>query len=224
MPRTSRAIVANYCYHLINRGNNQQRLFHDRYDYTAFLWLIAEAHDHAPLPIIGACLMPNHVHFLVRPTDDEQVARWTHWLFTTHARRYHRKYESCGRVWQGRFKAFPIQEDTHLLTVLRYVERNALTARLAPTAEGWEWGSLNWRLRRSAPIALEAPPAALPSNWTAYVNEPQTPAEVAAIRASIDRQSPFGAADWTARIAIELGLEQTLAPLGRPRQAIVTTK
>lgn len=224
MPRTSRAIVANYCYHLINRGNNQQRLFHDRRDYTAFLWLIAEAKDHTPLPIIGACLMPNHVHFIVRPTDDEQVARWTHWLFTTHARRYHKKYQGSGRVWQGRFKAFPIQADAHLLTVLRYVERNALTARLTARAEAWEWGSLNWRSRSSAPIALEQPPLMLPSNWVAYVNEPQTPAEVAAIRVSINRQSPFGATEWAARVAVELNLEQTLAPLGRPRLPNVTTK
>lgn len=224
MPRTSRATVANYCYHLINRGNNQQRIFHDRFDYTAFMWLIAEAQDHSPLPIIGACVMPNHVHFIVQPADDDQVARWTHWLFTTHARRYHKKYKSSGRVWQGRFKAFPIQEDVHLLTVLRYVERNALTARLAARAEGWEWGSLNWRARRCAPITLQPPPALLPANWVAYVNEPQTPAEVAAIRASIDRQAPFGTADWAARTAVVLGLEQSLAPIGRPRQANVTTK
>ena len=43
MPRTSRAVVANYCYHVLNRGNNQMRLFHDRADYIAFLWLLAEA-------------------------------------------------------------------------------------------------------------------------------------------------------------------------------------
>jgi putative transposase len=224
MPRTSRAIVAHHCYHLINRGNNQQRLFHDRLDYTAFMWLMAEAQDHAPLPIVGACVMPNHVHFVVRPADDDQVARWTHWLFTTHARRYHKKYKSSGRVWQGRFKAFPIQEDRHLLTVLRYVERNALTAKLAASAEAWEWGSLNWRMRRHAPIALEGPPTPLPAHWVAYVNEAQSPAEVAAIRASIDRQAPFGEADWAARTAAELGLEQSLTPIGRPRQAIVTTK
>jgi hypothetical protein len=54
MPRTSRAIVANHYYHVINRGNDQLQRFHDRGDYSAFLWLIGEANDHAPLPIIGA--------------------------------------------------------------------------------------------------------------------------------------------------------------------------
>jgi putative transposase len=218
MPRTSRAIVADHCYHVINRGNNQLQRFHDRADYTAFLWLIAEANERIPLPIIGACIMPNHVHLVVRPKRDADVAEWTRWLFTTHARRYHKKYASSGRVWQGRYKAFVIQDDAHLLTVLRYVERNALRANLTARAETWEWGSLYWRTSASAPFALEHPPVPLPDNWRSYVNAPQTADEVEAIRACVNRQSPFGAPDWAALKAAELGLEQSLAPLGRPRK------
>ena len=111
---------------------------------------MAEAQDHVALPILGACLMPNHIHLVVRPLRDDDVARWAHWMFTTHARRYHKKYKSSGRVWQGRFKAFAIQNDRHYLTVLRYVEQNALRARLVNRAEDWEWGSLRWRSSASA--------------------------------------------------------------------------
>jgi putative transposase len=211
-------MVANHCYHVINRGNNQNPLFHDRADYIAFLWLIAEANDRVPLPIIGACLMPNHVHLLVRPQYDTEVADWTHWLFTTHARRYHKKYASSGRVWQGRFKAFVIQDDAHLLTVLRYVERNALTANLTDRAEGWEWGSLRWRTSASAPFALTESPVPLPANWVDYVNAPQTSQELEEIRNCVRRQSPFGTADWASLKAAELGIEETLAPIGRPRK------
>ncbi|MEP6936205.1 MAG: transposase, partial [Nitrospirota bacterium] len=46
------------------------------------------------------------------------------WLLTAHVRRYHTYHESSGHVWQGRFKAFPIEQDAHLLTVLRYIEGN----------------------------------------------------------------------------------------------------
>jgi len=217
VPRTSRAIVANHCYHVINRGNNQLQRFHDRADYAAFLWLIAEANDHVPLPIIGACVMPNHVHLVVRPNRDADIALWTHWLFTTHARRYHKKHLSSGRVWQGRFKAFVIQDDAHLLTVLRYVERNALSANLAARAETWEWGSLRWRTSANAPFTLAPCPVPLPENWVRYVNAPQTPGEVEAIRKCVRRQSPFGSPEWSACKAAEFGIEETLAPLGRPR-------
>src|SRR5690349_6102942 len=189
MPRTSRAIVADHCYHVINRGNNQNQLFHDRTDYAAFLWLMAEANEHVPLPIIGGCVMPNHVHMLVRPQHDTEVAEWTHWLFTTHARRYHKKYASSGRVWQGRFKAFVVQDDDHLHSVLRYVERNALRANLAGAAEAWEWGSLRWRASGNAPFVLAPCPVPLPSNWIANVNADQTPEELEEIRNCVRRQS-----------------------------------
>jgi putative transposase len=48
---------------------------------------------------------------------------------TSHVRRYHRHYRSSGHVWQGRCKAFPIEQDEHLLTVMRYVEPNPVRAK-----------------------------------------------------------------------------------------------
>ena len=65
------------------------------------------------------------------------------WLMTAHVRRYHRHYKGSGHVWQGRFKAFPVQDDEHFLLVCRYVERNALRAGLVRRAEDWTWGALN---------------------------------------------------------------------------------
>lgn len=219
MPRTSRAIVAGYCYHLINRGNNQATLFHERADYAAFLSLVIETQQHVDLPILAACLMPNHVHLVVRPGRNDDLSNWTHRLFTTHVRRHHRKYRSTGRLWQGRFKAFPIQQDRHLITVMRYVERNALRAGLVARAEQWDWGSLAWRTMQCPwRIELARSPVPLPDNWITYVNESQTMEEIESIRISIQRQKPFGARGWVEREAQDLGLSQSLAPLGRPRR------
>jgi putative transposase len=216
MPRTSRAMVAHHCYHVINRGNNKSDRFHDRPDYLEFLRLMAEATDHAPISILAVCMMPNHVHMVIRPHTDDELSRWTHWLFTTHARRYHKKYGTTGRVWQGRYKAFPIQGDHHFLTVMRYVERNALRANLVNRAEDWEWGSLNWRHRSVSPLRLANSPVTLPADWTALVNTPHTEEELEALRNSVNRQTPFGSPQWVAATAAELGLEQSVAPLGRP--------
>jgi putative transposase len=79
------------------------------------------------------------------------LADWLHWLLTTHACRYNRHHELSGHVWQGRSHTFPIQEDEHLLSVLRYVERNPLRANLVARAEDWLWSSLRERL---TPVAL----------------------------------------------------------------------
>ncbi|MET0988546.1 MAG: transposase [Steroidobacteraceae bacterium] len=217
MPRTARAIVAHHCYHVINRGNNHARIFHEHADYSAFVSLMNEARARFRLPLLAACLMPNHLHLVVRPQEDDDLTRWTHWLFTTHVRRYHRKYATSGRIWQGRFKAFLIQQDHHLLTVMRYVERNALRASLVSRAEQWRWGSLYWRTLNSTAVELDSPPIALPTRWIEYVNEPQSSSEIEAIRTCVNRQRPFGSVGWVEHKARELGLGHSLANLGRPR-------
>jgi putative transposase len=74
--------------------------------------------------------MPNHFHLVLWPRGDGDLSRWMQWLLTSHVRRYHRHYGGSGHVWQGRFKAFPVQKDRHLLIALRYVERNPVRAGL----------------------------------------------------------------------------------------------
>jgi len=218
MPRTARAIAAEHCYHVLNRGNKKARIFHEPADFAQFQGLIVRAQERIELPILAACLMPNHVHLVVQPRSATDIARWMHWVFTTHVRWHHAKYSTTGRLWQGRFKAFAIQSDHHLLTVMRYVERNALRANLVERAEDWRWGSLAWR-RSSSGIALSESPTPLPSYWRHLVNEPQTAAEIAEIRTCANRQRPFGAEDWVNAQAKALGVNQSLAPIGRPRKS-----
>jgi putative transposase len=219
MPRTARAIVANYCYHLINRGNKKATVFHEPADYSQFLALIARSQERLALPILAACLMPNHIHLVVRPRASGDVAPWMRWLFTTHVRWHHAKYATTGHVWQGRFKAFAAQDDHHLLTLLRYVERNALRANLVERAEDWPWGSLAWRSSKTPAVCITDSPVPLPSYWPHLVNEPQSAVELAEIRTCANRQRPFGAPEWVRQQVDELGLEQSMSPVGRPRKS-----
>ena len=108
--------------------------------------------------------MPTHVHLAVWPTRDWDLSRFLHWLLTAHVRRYHRHYQSSGHVRQGRFKAFPIQQDDHLLTVLRYIERNPLRAGLVARVNDWRWSSL-WERGRGG--GLHPSPVSGPSDWAA---------------------------------------------------------
>ena len=118
-------------------------VFHKDDDYAAFLKLLAEASERIRMRLLAYCLMPNHFHLVLQPFDDDDLSRWMQWLTTSHVRRYHRHYDSSGHVWQGRFKAFPIEADEHLPTVLRYVERNPVRAKSIPIrkAERWPWSS-----------------------------------------------------------------------------------
>jgi len=142
MPRTARASVGGLCYHVINRGNARDTVFHKDADYQAFVDLIGDACERLPKRVLAYCLLSNHFHLVLWPHRDGDLSRWMQWCLTAHVRRYHKHYRSSGHVWQGRFKAFPIEQDEHLLTVLRYVERNPLRAELVKRAELWRWSSL----------------------------------------------------------------------------------
>ncbi len=218
MPRPPRVIFANQYYHVLNRANRGADIFHEPGDYHAFIGLVDRAQQLIELPVVAACLMPNHVHLVVHPRDPADMPRWMRWLFTTHVRHYHEKYRTFGRLWQGRYKAFLAQDDHYLLTLIRYVERNALRKNLVKRAEDWRWSSLHWRLRDRPPLVLEAPPLKLPSSWVEFVNLPQTAAELEAIRASVNRQRPFGDPAWVREKARDAGLEQSLIGVGRPRK------
>lgn len=177
-----------------------------------------EAHDKCPMRLTGYCLMTNHFHLLLWPYQDGDLSRWMQWLMTSHVRRYHRHYHSSGHVWQGRFKAFPVQTDEHYLSVLRYVERNPLRANRVQRSQDWEWSSLRPTVR-SAPHGLLCDgPLPKPAQWVRFVNGVETEAELNALRHSLARGTPFGDSRWQSKTAVKLGLESSLRPRGRPKQ------
>jgi putative transposase len=175
-----------------------------------------EAHEKVPMRLTGFCLMSSHFHLLLWPHKDGDLSRWMQWLMTSHVRRYHRHYKGSGHVWQGRFKAFPVQCDDHYLTVLRYVERNPLRANLVERSQDWEWSSLKPSTRSGLEGLLSDGPIARSSQWTKHVNAAQTEAEEKALQRSIARSAPFGDTRWQEKTAIQLGLESSLRPRGRP--------
>ena len=69
MPRPLRPIADGLVYHVINRGNNRQPVFHGEGDYCAFLKAIADLKERKPFELYGYCLMGNHIHLLLRPDD-----------------------------------------------------------------------------------------------------------------------------------------------------------
>ena len=168
------------------------------------------------MDLLGYCLMPNHFHLVLRPHGDGDLGRWMQWLLTAHARRYHRHYGTSGHVWQGRFKAFPVQDDDHLSAVLRYVERNPLRAELVERAEHWKWSSLPGWLRGD-PLVWRGDPPPRDDRWLEHVNEPLSAGDLQRLRHSVARGRPFGDDPWTHRTAERLGLESCLRPPGRPK-------
>ena len=160
MPRSARLVDDGGIYHILNRGNGQQRVFKKDGDYLAFLDLLDQMLKKFNMDMFTYCLMPNHFHLLVKVKEGENLSRGMQWFTTTHVRRYHQHYRSSGHLWQGRYKSFGIQDNDQFLTVARYIEGNPVRAGLVATAVDWFWSSHRQRLGLApqVPVPFESLP------------------------------------------------------------------
>ena len=222
MARTKRICPAGEVFHVLNRAVARLTIFEKPEDYAAFMRVVEETWEIVPLPVYAMVAMPNHWHFVVRPETRDQVSEFFRRLTVMHTMRWHAHYKTggTGHLYQGRFKSFPIQTDGHLLTVMRYVERNPVRANFVGLAEDWQWSSAHARVQRAEErrwLAIPDDPP-LPRNWRSWVNKVETEAELNSLRRSVKRGVPFGDDKWTSSSAVRLGLETTTRPRGRPKK------
>jgi REP-associated tyrosine transposase len=172
MPRRPRSAAPVTFFHVINRSARKVPLFARVHEYREFLAVLKEGLKRHPVRLLSYCVMSNHWHLVVGPAHPSQLSKLLHWVTTTHAVRLHlrRKTTGQGPVYQGRFKSHAIQAADELVRVCRYVERNALRARLVRRAQDWPWCSLSERLRAEARLPLVTAPFLESPVWVEYVN------------------------------------------------------
>jgi putative transposase len=134
--------------------------------------------------------------------------------------REHRANVGQGHLYQGRFKAFPVQSDPHLLGVFGYVEANPLRARMVRRAQDWQWSSLGGGAGVDGKrVQLAQWPVARPAGWVERVNAMVAKEELRATpvvrpaRPAIRQATP-----GVRRTARRLGLEPTLRDPWRPKK------
>lgn len=220
MGRPRRVSSGGFVYHVLNRATARSQIFHSPADYQAFERILIDARIRFDMRILAFCIMPNHWHIALWPRRDNDLSGFTGWLTLTHTQRWHacRSTAGEGHLYQGRFKSFIVESNDHVLSVCRYVERNALRANLVQKAEDWRWGSLWYRHNRAndPSLPLDPWPIPVPLNWIESVNEPQSPEELNALRNCINRGQPFGSATWLSTIVEQYQLRSTLRARGRP--------
>lgn len=138
MPRRPRLATGGIVYHVLNRRAGRLVLFEKSADYAAFEQVLQGVYERTGVRIVAYCLMPNHWHMLLWPRTDGELSEVMRLITVTHTQRWHAHHHTSGAgpLYQGRFKSFPVQVDSHFLTVARYVERHALRANLVDRAEG----------------------------------------------------------------------------------------
>ena len=208
---------------MLNRAVGRMKMFRHVGEFEAFGRVLAEAHQRHPLRILSYCVMSNHWHFVAWPRHDGELTDFFRWLAHTHAMRWRVSHRTVGygHLYQGRFKSFPVQQDEHLLTLCRYVERNALSAGLDKRAQDWRYGSLWVREHgdeKQRAILCDWP-VDRPRDWVRLVNQPLTDRELERVELAEKRSRPLGEDAWVLKTAQKLHLEHTLRAEGRPPKA-----
>lgn len=149
MPRRKRIIYPELCYHVLIKGNDGRDIFRDDADRSWFCLLLQYASEKHRLIIHGFCLMTNHVHLLLQP-ENPDLSSGMHALSFRYAQYFNRKYQQRGYLFQGRFKAIPVQSGTYLRRLVRYIHLNPIRAHLARAPEQYRWSSHSAYMEQSS--------------------------------------------------------------------------
>ena len=140
MSRERRKRSESGVYHIVLRGINRQKIFEDGEDYRRFQETLAKYREECGYSLYGYCLMPDHVHLVLREGKQplETIMRrvgasYVYW--------YNAKYARTGHLFQDRYRSEPVESDSRLLTVIRYIHWDPVKAGLCGAPETYPFSS-----------------------------------------------------------------------------------
>jgi REP element-mobilizing transposase RayT len=154
MPRPPRLEFSSALYHVTARGNERRAIFRDDRDREKYLARIAFYRERFHFQLLAYCLMTNHVHLAIR-TGPSPLSRIMAGLHSSYAEWFNRRHDRSGHLFQGRYKAFVVQEERYLHSLVRYIHRNPVRARIAERACDYPWSSDRFLRRGRGPDWLD---------------------------------------------------------------------
>src|ERR1700737_1858703 len=213
MARLARVIVPETPYHVTQRGNGRERTFFSDDDFALYRDLLGEACRDAKVGVWAWCLMPNHVHLILTPSDGDGLRRALARVHRRHAGIVNARRGRTGHFWQGRFGAVAMDED-HLAAAFRYVSLNPVRARLVARAQDWRWSSARAHLGLGADGLTDIAPAGSRfANFADLLEGPADDQAAARLRKAESVGRPVGSAAFIA--GLEAITCRRLRPLKR---------
>lgn len=220
MARLARVVAAGSPHLVTQRGNRGQKVFFSESDCELYLELLAEGAERARTQVWAYALLPDRVHLLLVPSDEDGLRAALGESHRRYTRAINDRKNWRGFLWQGRFASFPMDED-HLLACAKFVEWSAVLRRIAKRPRDYQWSSARAHLAgRDDRIVRAKPLLERVRNWRAFLEEPLTDEEREAIRAHESTGRPLGSPAFVARLEKRLG--RTLArqkPGPKPRKS-----
>ena len=213
MARLAHLVIPGVLYHVTQRGNRRQQTFFENGDYELYRSLLGEAARRAGARVWAYCLMPNHVHLIVVPSDPDGLRR----TFADAHRRYtgyiNARQRWTGHLWQGRYGAVAMDEG-HLAAAARYVALNPVRARLVERAHHWPWSSVRaHRAGEDDELVEVAPLLERYGPIEAFLGTAEDEQATRALRTAETTGRPVGSSAWLAELEVRSG--RSLAPRKR---------
>jgi len=232
MPRRTRMYLPDLPYHLVQRGNNREPCFLEPENYRFYLELWETHSRQYGVVVHGYCLMTNHIHFLVTPSEKSSISSTMRVVGSRYAQYINRTYHRTGTLWEGRHRSSLVQSGRYLLTCLRYIELNPVRAGMVARPEEYRWSSYgvnawgdhSWLTPHCEYLGLGQNAAARSHAYRDLFRQHIDPADLHLIRLAAHYCQPVGD-DRFRRIieekyAIKLGQMQR----GRPKKQLPGTK
>jgi len=221
MARLARAVFPGHPHHVTQRGNGRAQTFFDNSDYALYRDLLAEHCAAAGVQVWAWVLMPNHVHLILVPGDQDGLRRALAAVHRRYAGHVHARLKRTGHFWQGRFGCVAMDE-AHLGAALAYVTLNPVRARLVPHATDWAWSSVHAHLGRVADDGLTAVAPALDRypDFQALIATGEEAEMFTRLRKAETIGRPVGDAAFLQALERESG--RTLTPAKRGRKSALS--
>ncbi len=225
MARLGRYFLPDQPLHVIQRGNDRKPIFFHEEDYEAYRTWLADAAGGYGLSVHAYVLMTNHVHLLVTPRDASSLPRTMQSLGRRYVRHVNALYRRTGTLWEGRYRAAPIDSDEYFFACCRYIELNPVRARMVRHPRQYRWSSYRAHAEGKDDSLVALHPvfrrlgrstAGRQATYRALFKEDLDPGFVAAVRAATNGGWALGSARFKAMIAE--ALERRVEPLSRGRK------
>ena len=218
MARIARVIVPDFPHHIIQRGNRRQQVFFTDGDYSEYLGLLGTYAQRFNVDILAYCLMPNHVHLIVAPHQDGNVARA---IGETH-RRYTRfinlRENWRGYLWQGRFSSYVLDE-RYLLAAIRYILLNPVKAGIVDQPWDYPWSSAKHHIRQTSTFWVDdSLLQELVMNWNDFLAAAPDNTEIEAIQMHERTGRPLGDTLFVEKLESLLKRDLTKKKVGRKKK------
>ncbi|MGB0749733.1 MAG: transposase [Magnetospiraceae bacterium] len=216
MARIARIVIPGIPHHVTQRGNRRETVFFDDDDFHHYKALLWDAAEKTGTEVWAYCLMPNHVHLILVPRDEDGLRATVADAHRRYTRRINARNKWTGHLWQGRFGSVAMDE-AHLANAVRYVSMIPVRARLVDTATDWQWSSARAHVdaKDDGLVRVDRVLTRIP-DFAALLESAEDAQMTAALRLSETTGRPIGAPDWIGEMEERLG--RRLSPRKRGRK------